>query len=370
MSNHIFGSALRRTVRRAACAATLVALAAGAVRAAGLSADDPLVRPARPTARAEAAALMAVTRAGERIVAVGERGIIITSDDHGRHWTQSLVPVSVLLTGVRFATPEKGWAVGHSGVILRTEDGGATWSKQLDGFAAAQLVLAKARAMPADNPTARRQLAEAQRLVNDGADKPFFDLYAESGEVALVVGAYGLMFRTDDGGKSWKAWQDAIVNSNGAHLYVIARSGHALYLAGEQGSFFVSTDQGRSFQAAKTPYAGSYFGMAVTSQPGVVLFGLRGHSYCSTDEGKTWRDSLPGVRATLNGAATRSDGAIVVVSQAGNVLSSIDGGRSFVPLRVPDPSPFAGVTEAGDGSLILVGARGVTRLPASTFTAH
>lgn len=363
----------KHMIHRAAQLTTLLVLTiVCAVSAAKLPADDPLIRPAHLTSHGVSAMLMAVTRAGpgNRLVAVGERGIILTSDDNGIHWKQARVPVSVLLTGVRFASATKGWAVGHSGVVLRTEDGGATWSKQLDGIAAARIVMQEARKKSASDPAAQRQLADAERLVNDGADKPFFDLYVENDNVALIVGAYGLMFRTEDGGKTWKSWQDHIANTKGAHLYAIQSAGDTLYLAGEQGSFFVSTDKGSSFSEIKTPYVGSYFGVAVTSEESIVLFGLRGNSYWSEDGGKTWQASQVAVHASLNGATVLKSGVVVMVSQAGNLLRSTDGGHSFTPMPVPNPAPFVGLTEASDGSLILVGARGITRVPASAAPAQ
>ena len=42
--------------------------------------------------------LQAITQAGQRLVAVGERGLVLLSDDAGKHWRQAQVPVSVTLT--------------------------------------------------------------------------------------------------------------------------------------------------------------------------------------------------------------------------------------------------------------------------------
>jgi len=85
---------------------------------------DPLVYPAIQWRVPNKAVLLASTCAGKRLVAVGECGMVTLSDDDGATWRQGKVPVSVTLTAVDFATPEKGWAVGHSGVVLHTEDGG------------------------------------------------------------------------------------------------------------------------------------------------------------------------------------------------------------------------------------------------------
>ena len=105
------------------------------VQAAGW--QDPLVTPAMSTLLAHESLLLDVTTAGTRLVAVGERGHIIFSDDEGFTWTQSQqVPVMSTLTSVYFVDNNHGWAIGHDGVVLHTQNAGLTWVKQFDGFKA------------------------------------------------------------------------------------------------------------------------------------------------------------------------------------------------------------------------------------------
>ena len=105
-------------------------------------AADFVFTPAVPFANVTKMSLFDITRAGERLVAVGERGLIIVSDDDGRNWQQAAVPVSATLTAVSFPTPDKGWAVGHAGIILHRDDGGSSWHLQFDGNAVNQQYLA------------------------------------------------------------------------------------------------------------------------------------------------------------------------------------------------------------------------------------
>ncbi|MFI4940022.1 MAG: WD40/YVTN/BNR-like repeat-containing protein, partial [Burkholderiales bacterium] len=88
---------------------------------------DPLEQPARFSAIAARAMLPGVAKAGARLVAVGEHGIIVYSDNRGQSWTQAKVPVSVTLTAVQFPDAKDGWAVGHDGVVLSSTDGGQSW---------------------------------------------------------------------------------------------------------------------------------------------------------------------------------------------------------------------------------------------------
>lgn len=326
------------------------------------SALDPLIQAAPRSIHGDKAMLLAVTRAGNRLVAVGERGLVLTSEDNGAGWKQAAVPVSVLLTGVRFASADAGWVVGHGGVVLRTDDGGHTWRKSLDGGQAAALLLKSVRNDAGSGDDAVRRLAEAERLAKDGADKPFFDILTDGENKALVIGAYGLAYRTEDGGKSWVPWQAHIANPKGAHLHAISAADDAVYIAGEQGLFLASRDKGHSFAAVKTPYTGSYFGVAAISAQKLLLFGLRGKSYWSSDGGATWQPCSTGIEASFNGATVLGDGSVLMVSQAGHVLRSTDEGRSFQPVPAL-PTPFVGVAQAADGGIVLVGARGAMRLP-------
>src|ERR1039458_2282077 len=154
---------------------------------------DSLDRPALAALGPEHSVLLDAVKTGGRIIAVGERGVIVLSDDDGHTWRQANVPTSVTLTRVKFATPKAGWVVGHSGVALHTEDGGESWTRQLDGRTAARLALETAQAdmdrAGANNAAAQRALANAQLLVSDGPDKPFLDLYFENQKTGHLAGA-------------------------------------------------------------------------------------------------------------------------------------------------------------------------------------
>jgi len=354
---------LKSQFRRAAKRIIFISAAVWSYAGFSIAAEpDVLERPALISAHASSSVLLAMTRAGKRLLAVGERGIVLFSDDDAASWQQAQVPVSVSLTNVRFVTDKKGWAVGHSGVVLHTEDGGVTWIKQLDGRQAAKAVLQVAEKAVAarDDAQTRRQLDDAQRLLADGPDKPFFDVYFSDESHGYIVGAYGLFFMTQDGGKTWLPWQNHIDNPQGRHLYCINATGTSLYIAGEEGTLYHSGDGGQSFTAIATPYQGSYFGVVSLEGNKVLTYGLRGNAYWSDDGGGHWRKSETSTQATLTAGLALTDGSVVVVSQGGEVLRSTDDGRSFQVLPVTHPFPFSGVAQARNDKLILSGNRGIT----------
>ena len=70
---------------------------------------DVLDTPAQESALASKGLMQAVARAGDALVAVGQRGHIVVSKDAGATWTQGKVPVASDLTSVFFVGDKKGW---------------------------------------------------------------------------------------------------------------------------------------------------------------------------------------------------------------------------------------------------------------------
>ncbi len=349
-------------------------------------AGDFLRQPAFRFARPARAALMDVTRAGSRLVAVGERGLIVYSDDGGRTWTQASVPVRTTLTAVCFPEPQTGWAVGHESVVLRTRDRGVTWTKVLDGR---QINEEMVRAMQALVEGIRRRMDTApeeekaglQPLLEDaevnlkgfeetrreGPIQPLLDVAFSSPREGLLVGAFGIIMGTADGGESWTPLLDRISNPMGYHFYGLARTRDRAFLFGEAGGAHRSADGGRHWEAVETPYHGSFFS-ALADPAGTMVagFGLRGNLVLSYDDGATWRHQRLGQGAALTGGAVLSGQRFVLVGMAGEIYLGSTLRPGLKPVKTGFPACMA-VAEAPDGGLVLVGLKGVYRLePGST----
>ena len=345
---------MRRTfLRWLAAGAGAAALPRAAL--AGPDRFDALSRPALRSSKAAQATMLAITRAGERLVAVGERGIVLLSDDDAASWRQAEVPVGVALTAVCFVDARRGWAVGHLGVVLTTGDGGEHWALQLDGLRAAQLAL-----QAADGDAKAR--AGAQALVDDGPDKPLLDIFFPSAQTGYAIGAYGLAFRTDDGGAQWRAWMPHLPNPKGLHLYAMCAAAGALYIAGEQGLLLRSTDGGQQFTPLVSPSKGTFFGVVAGAEGELMLHGLRGRAFRSSDAGQSWSEIDTATRASLSAGARLADGSWLLASQGGELMRSRDGGRSFKPLAAGATSPVNALTQTGSGRLALATLRGVQRI--------
>jgi len=343
---------------RIAALALIAAIAPGAA-AAGFT--DVLDTPALITPLATKNLLQGVTRAGNRLVAVGQRGHIVVSDDGGATWKQSPVPVSSDLTAVYFVDAKLGWAVGHDGVVLHTADGGDTWTLQLDGRKVNELLVAamarKVEAEPASDEAKKLQ-AEAARYQAQGADKPFLDVWFADASNGYVVGAYNMVFRTADGGKTWVSWFDRTDNPKFFNLYAVRPAAGELYIAGEGGLVMKLDVAAQRFKALAMPYQGSFFGVT-EAKTSVLAFGLRGNVYRSDDAGRSWVKVDAGLPASVVVATRTARGATLLADVGGRVVATEDGGHTFTAVILKQSMPLTALAEAGEGRLALVGVRGV-----------
>lgn len=325
---------------------------------------DVLDLPATSSPLAVSSPLSGMARAGERVIAVGQRGHILFSDDAGTHWQQAAVPVSADLTAVNFPTATQGWAVGNDGVVLHSSDAGTTWQKQLDGRQIGALLVkhysALARAEPG-NEHWPLLVAEGQRMVEQGADKPLLDVWFANDKTGYAVGVFNLILRTDDGGLSWTPFQDRTDNPQGFHLNAIAATGDALYIAGEQGLLLKWDDNSQRFAAIPTPYQGSFFG--VLGKPGEVLvYGLRGNVLRSTDGGDHWTALDSGLHVSITAGVVDTRGNYRLFTLGGQMLVSQGTGAQMRLLRQPVPTPVAGAAQSAAGAWVVAGSRGAQAL--------
>lgn len=302
--------------------------------------------------------MLDITSAGERWVAVGERGRVLLSDDAGVTWRQAAgVPTSVSLTAARFVDARTGWAIGHAGMVLKTLDGGETWRVQLTGIDAARLAMEAAQAAP----VSESNLRAARQLVADGADKPLLALHVVDSMHVFIVGAYGLAVSTQDGGESWRSRMRDLQNPAGLHLYAIHQAGARVFVVGEKGLILRSRD-GDEFEAVKSPYDGSWFAMGSLPDGALLVSGLRGNAYVTDNGGESWAKVDIPAPVTLNYVGRLTGGDLSLLNQAG-AMFRIGADRRAVSVALPPSAPLTAIAQADDGALVASSYRGPIRIP-------
>ncbi|HSW20478.1 MAG TPA: YCF48-related protein [Ramlibacter sp.] len=335
------------------------AVAFGALATTSGSFKDPLDSPAQATRFTSTSHLSAIARAGDRLVSVGARGLVVLSDDRGATWRQAATPVNSDLVAVRFVSPKRGWASGHDGVILSTDDGGEHWVKQLDGRLAAKLLAAHFDKLVAAGDAAAAKLRkEVARNYENGPEMPMLDLWFENEQVGWASGPFGTLLGTRDGGKTWTSWMEKVVSDKMLHYNAVRGVGGDVYLASEQGTLFKLDRARERFVPLSTGYKGSFFGV-VGTRDYVIAYGLRGTAYRSRNGGASWEHLATGVPGGLTGARLLDDGRLLLVSQDGRVIMSRNQGDSFKSVPVTRPGLFTDVAQAAPGRILITGLGGV-----------
>lgn len=354
--------AFRRIFPVALLCSVIAGTAAGMEPDHGPGYRDPLDAPSVMTRRATNALMLAVARAGSRLVAVGELGRILLSDDDGQSWRQVPVPVSVNLVAVHFPTPRDGWAVGHGGIVLHSGDGGESWTRQLDGRSAMALLRDHyARLRDAGDRGAERYLKAVELNYQNGPELPMLGVWFRDAGEGFVVGAFGTVLRTGDGGRSWTPWLDRIDQDGDPHLMAVTAVGGRVFVTGETGRVWRLNEAAGRFEATQTPYAGTLFGIAGRGDR-VIAFGLRGHAVSSDDGGEHWSEvPLPDLSDSINAAAPLGDGRLVLVTQGGRLLVERAGGAGFATQEAARPTLLTGIAPVGQDAVVLTGLSGVMR---------
>ncbi|WP_432470929.1 WD40/YVTN/BNR-like repeat-containing protein [Amphritea sp. HPY] len=349
---------------------SLLTLTAHAVSAEDRLSIEPVL-----SSRAQQSLLLDITRSDSRLVAVGDQGTVLLSDDEGGSWKQVTVPVSVMLTGVTFSTPQNSWIVGHDGLLARSQDAGQSWQRVMDGTRINQLRLASSQqnyarleqrvAAQPDNDALLEQLDElsysledAEIAVEEGPTTPLLDIWFRDSQLGFALGGYGLLLKTSDGGDSWQYWGDRLPNPDGFHLNSMTEDHLGrIYIAGEAGLLLRSDDGGDSWVALDVPYDGSFFALTEYRNQ-LYLTGLRGNLFVSSD-GESWHSQDTGYSTTFNGAVSSAD-ELLLIGHGGRLLSSAKGDL-FEVIESGGRRSFSAGIDVADGWL-LVGEGGVQKV--------
>ncbi|MBT7279172.1 MAG: hypothetical protein HN835_00465 [Rhodobiaceae bacterium] len=283
---------------------------------------------ANPSDMTTKALLLDVVQTGNRLVAVGEYGHVIFSDDQGESWTQAnSVPTRNTLTSVIFLDNQTGYAVGHEATILKTNDGGNNWELQYNE---------------------RR------------GETPLFGVYFSDANNGIAIGGFSYAFETSDGGETWNQRSLVEDSYDDFHLNdLFTDTKGNVYIPAEYGTVYKSVDRGRTWQTLGTGYDGSFWGGMGLANGNVLVYGMRGNAYMSKDNGKGWKKVTTNADQSITGGTQLADGRIVLTGLSGTVLTSTNGGKTFTSVSRTDRLSFATAAAGKNNTVLLFGDPGV-----------
>jgi photosystem II stability/assembly factor-like uncharacterized protein len=220
----------------------------------------------------------------DRAFIVGYGGKILETANGGASWDVRPSGTESALYAIEMVDGTHGWIAGQEGSILHTADGGKTWQSQE---------------------------SNATYTDPDGAKKRayLFDLDALDASTAMAVGDRSVLTITTDGGKTWtsKKVPMELDTSGGESLAAADPIFYAVrftdpkhgWIVGEFGKIMYTQDGGETWrEQEKTLMEGTgffdlldlptLFGIHAVDGQQAVASGLEGHVARTTDGGARW----------------------------------------------------------------------------------
>jgi photosystem II stability/assembly factor-like uncharacterized protein len=280
-----------------------------------------------------------------------------------------------------FATEREGWMAGELGRILHTTDGGRTWERQDAGtkrpFLAMSCLDARTAWLAGKEGMmyATGDGGATWTALTTGSDRHLFALEFPTATRGHAAGDFGTMVHTEDGGKTWGVQHvpesvllpdsalDTGVQPGDVNLYGLSYGDpdHA-WVVGEFGIVMASSDGGVTWTQQHTPIESTLFGVRFADAKHGFAVGIDAVILATDDGGATWRAVPPPVtqRSYYDVALRGTTGWIV--GESGTILKTTDGGTSWTvePLPIQLAANWIrGVTLAPGGTGLAVGSEGL-----------
>lgn len=274
------------------------------------------------------------------MVAGGELGNLLYSNDQGKHWLHAKVSNNrqALINQIAFAADGmEGMAVGHEGWILRTSDGGLSWQEV---------------------------------AFDEKNGEPLMGIARLPSGAWIAVGAFGRALRSDTQGQNWQplVLPEAVEDKH-MNRIVGSADGQRWLIVGERGLVLRSADSGETWSVVEPFYNGSLYNVLALPDGGWLAYGMRGNVFHTAGGDAPWAASDMPVQASFYGHALRPDGSIVLVGQGSLVATSQDGGAHFTLSRVLGRASLTDVLLAPDGTGWLASDAGLQPYPVAAAAA-
>jgi photosystem II stability/assembly factor-like uncharacterized protein len=273
-------------------------------------------------------------------VAVGKFGLIFLTADGGRTWQRSASGTNRTLSGVSFADHQHGYIAGSGGTVLASTDSGASWRAQNSGtkdhllgiHAASPLrafaVGAFGTALSTSDGGRSWNKHELnwdtliERIVKEsGYVEPNLNaVYFNSPELGWIVGEFGLVLHTKDGGQTWTSQR---YGADLPQLYAVEfldeRRGWAV---GQAGTLLQTGDGGQHWSATQLETKRDLYDISVEDDRGVIVGD--GVILASRDRGASWHSIGSSEDHWLTAVALKSNEAIAVGRAGTTRLLALD----------------------------------------------
>ncbi|HEY2385856.1 MAG TPA: YCF48-related protein [Candidatus Binatia bacterium] len=300
----------------------------------------------------------------ERALIIGYRGKILETNDSGRTWNVIPSPTDRALYNIRFADAQHGWICGQAGLILATNDAGKTWTEQHSNtdqylFAIYPISATHLYAVGDKSTVVEtndggttwrpRKIEKGKEGVSADIalavqDPIFYDVEFTDPQNGWIVGEFGTIRHTADGGQTWTEQQESLLGEGivdifdlptlfGVH-FVNAQEGVA---AGLEGKIAHTHDGGQKWAFDKVdeavPIEDPLYSPFMFPDGHGWAVGSGGEVVSKDTPDAPWKRAKLGMRlfTWLRGIDFYDQNNGWIVGGFGTILKTKDGGKTWTP---------------------------------------
>ena len=259
--------------------------------------------------------------------AVGQAGLVLRTTDGGKTWQKVDAGTEASLFSIYAASPQRLVAVGEKATVLSSEDGGATWKP----------VKVEAKPKEAGSNEAMEGLSDTDVIAQDPA---FYDIRFVDPQNGWIVGEFGKILHTTDGGKTWSEQQNTLVGEEVVDALdlptfygIDCTSAQECTTVGLDGKIAATTDGGTTwaFQSVEGNFTEPLFTVQLFPDGSGWAAGVAGE--VMRRENGEWKQADLGMRVfgwlREVGFSDQNNGWLV--GGFGTILKTRDGGKTWIP---------------------------------------
>ncbi len=289
---------------------------------------------------------------------LGYRSALARSDDGGHTWKKLAQPTRRNMTRLGFVDGKTGWGVGHEGIVYKTENSGDGWTEQKSGTTNALFDVS------VTGPQSAWAVGDVSTILHttDGGsswsvtkldistigvredmtlavgDPIFYSVSCVDDNTCVVVGEFGQVRMTTDGGKTWGAGHGSLLGGKAMYrdvmamptfLCVKARDAQHGVAVGTYGAI-ASTSDGQNWVWDQSPVNSPLYDIRILPDGDYLIVGASGIVLRGNPEAG-WKpaETPPGVFTWISSADFDAAGHGVAGGGHGLVLTTNDFGKKW-----------------------------------------
>ncbi len=264
---------------------------------------------------------------------------------------------------------QSGLAVGLAGTVLTTDDAGLTWQDGSAGVVNALLGVScgtNASLVVGQTGVIMRKSGDGDWInIDSGTDQRLLSVSANESGLAVVVGGFGTVLKSTDGGLTWAPlsfdWEAILNDFYEPHVYDVNVSAEGIItLVGEFDLVLRSADQGETWATVNKGDT-SLFAVDFRDANNGFAVGQNGKVVKTLDGGLTW--AVMPVPTQENLLDVWSSGNQVLVTGIRTLLRSRDDGLNWETITEGDVTvqwyqALKGTASGGKDNVVMVGHSG------------